>query len=73
MKTEITADEYFKDNAVWNGTILMNATKLMEGFAEIKCREMRDKCAGSVERNYNSGYSFRGIIGLIKDTPLPKI
>ena len=37
-----TADEYFNKNADWNSTILMNPTKLMEGFAEIKCKEQRE-------------------------------
>lgn len=36
MNKKKTVDEYFRETEV------MNATKLMEGFAEIKCKEQRE-------------------------------
>ena len=73
--SKITADEYFKENAVWNSTILMNPTRLMEGFAEIKCKEQREICQkelcnifGHTAQNYEQTINDGTI-----NAPSPKI
>lgn len=56
-----TVEEYWKENAVYNGTVLLNPTQLMEGYAKLYHAQFKGVCKwqGDFPDCTPFGYQFK--------------